>query len=46
MREKYEAPQVQVFEMELQSPVLEESPGTEGDRGGYPSGGDWSNTGD
>ena len=32
-----------VIEMELQSPVLEESPGTEGGPSGYPSGGDWSN---
>ena len=42
----YEAPQVQVIEMEAQSPVLEASPGTEGGRGGYPSGGDWSSTND
>jgi len=43
MKGKYEAPEVQVIEMELQSPVLEDSPGTEGGPSGYPSGGDWSN---
>ena len=39
-REIYEAPQVQVIEMEVQG-MLAQSPGTEGDRGGYPSGGSW-----
>ena len=42
MKENYEAPLVQVIEMEVQG-MLAQSPGTEGSRGGYPSGGDWSN---
>ena len=46
MKMEYDAPEVQVIEMEVQSPLMEASPGTEGDRGGYPSGGDWSNTDD
>ena len=40
MKETYEAPLVQVIEMEVQG-MLAQSPGTEGDRGGYPSGGSW-----
>ena len=36
----YEAPMVQVFEMELQG-ILAASPGTDGERGGYGSGGSW-----
>ena len=40
MKEHYEAPQVQVLEMEVQG-MLAQSPGTEGGRGGYPSGGSW-----
>ncbi len=42
MKQIYEAPQVQVLEMEVQG-VIAQSPGTEGSRGGYPSGGEWSN---
>ncbi len=42
MKEKYEAPLVQVIEMEVQG-MLAQSPGTSGGRGGYDSGGDWSN---
>ncbi len=40
MKEMYEAPEVQVIHMELQG-MIAMSPGTEGDRGGYPSGGSW-----
>ena len=42
MKDIYEAPQVQVLEMEVQG-MLAQSPGTEGGRGGYGAGGDWSN---
>ena len=42
MKEHYEAPQVQVIEMEVRG-MLAQSPGTSGGRGGYGAGGDWSN---
>ncbi len=42
MKEHYEAPQVQVIEMEVQG-MLAQSPGTSSGRGGYGAGGDWSN---
>lgn len=44
MSMKYEAPEVQVIELEVQSPLMEASPGTDSNRSGYPSGGDWSTT--
>lgn len=36
----YIAPEVQVFEMEVQS-LIAASSGTSGERGGYGSGGEW-----
>ena len=39
-KEIYEAPLVQVLEMEVQG-VLAQSPGTEGNRGGFGAGGEW-----
>ena len=44
MKDIYEAPQVQVLKMEVQG-VIAQSPGTEGNRGGYPSGGEWTTGG-
>ena len=40
MKEFYEAPQVQMIEIEPEG-ILAQSPGTEGSRGGYPAGGEW-----
>ena len=40
MKENYEAPQVQVLEMEVEG-IIAASSGTEGGRGGYGSGGSW-----
>ena len=40
MKETYEAPQVQVLEMDVEG-MIAASPGTEGNRGGYGSGGSW-----
>ena len=44
MKELYEAPLVQVLEMEVQG-VIAQSPGTEGNRGGFENGGDWTTGG-
>lgn len=40
MKQIYEAPEVQVIEMEVQG-MIAASPGTNGERGGYDSGGSW-----
>lgn len=42
MKVYYEAPEVQVFEVEAQD-IIAQSPGTEGSRSGYENGGVWPN---
>ena len=44
MKQTYEAPVVQVLEMELQG-MLAQSPGTDSSRGGFDAGGEWTTGG-